>query len=83
MAKSDPSMDKCDRCGTRFDVSDAREEYNEEFGRDSGIDYDDFGGGVCANCAISQSQSEIDLGRAIQMWNGDEDYDADHVGKSL
>jgi hypothetical protein len=73
---------KCLSCGTQFDVSDARSEYNTEFNDE--LDYDeDTGGEICANCGISETQSNIDLGRAIFMMNGDEDYDAEHVEKYL
>ena len=44
-------MKKCCRCEKKFDVSDAREEYNTEFG--GKIDYDEeYGSEVCADCAI-------------------------------
>jgi hypothetical protein len=48
-------------------------------------DYDaDHGGGLCFDCAIpAEAASNMDLGRAIMMMNGDEDYDADHVEKYL
>ena len=75
-------MEKCCRCEKMFNVSDAREEYNAEFG--GAPDYDEeFGGEVCADCAISDTHSNMNLGKAIDMMNGDEDYDADHVEKYL
>ena len=75
-------MSTCDHCQTEFDVDSARTEYNSEFNGE--LDYDeDYEGQVCASCAISQSQSNIDHGRAIQMMNGDEDYDESHVEKYL
>lgn len=75
-------MAKCCVCGKRFNVKDARSEYNSEF--DGGLDYDDdFEGEVCADCAISTSQSNMNLGQAIDMMNGEEDYDDDFVKKYL
>lgn len=40
-------------------------------------------GEVCSDCSISKFDSEINVGRAIMMMNGDEDYDEDHVEKYL
>jgi len=41
-------------------------------------------GDLCFDCAIpAEVWSNIDLGRAIMMVNGDEDYDADHVENYL
>ena len=75
-------MAKCCRCGTRFNVSDARDEYSSTF--DGEIDYDEqYGGEVCANCAIPDTESNINLGRVIFMMNGDEDYDDDFVQQWL
>lgn len=75
-------MATCEQCDAEFDVADARDEYNAEFGDDA--DYDeDFGGDVCASCAISQTDSNIELGRAIDMMNGEEEYDAEHVERWL
>ncbi|WP_344390873.1 hypothetical protein [Streptomyces vastus] len=69
---------KCVRCGKAFDVEDARDEYNSEFGGD--LDYDEnYAGEVCADCAIPDSDGLINQGRAIFMMNGDEDYDDDFV----
>lgn len=75
-------MAKCCRCGTRFNVSDARDEYSSTF--EGEIDDDEqYGGEVCANCAILDTESNINLGRAIFMMNGDEDYDDDFVQQWL
>ena len=75
-------MAKCCRCGNRFNVSEARTDYNAEF--DGDIDYDDeYGSEVCADCAISDTNSNMNLGKAIDMMNGDEDYDDDFVKKHL
>jgi hypothetical protein len=78
-------MAKCCRCGKRFNVSEARDEYIAEFnGEIDGDTFDDtYGHEVCAECAIADSYSNINIGKAIDMWNGDEDYDADHVKKYL
>ena len=75
-------MAKCTMCGKKFDVSDTRNEYNAAF--DGEIDYDEeYGGEVCADCAISETESNINVGRAIDMMNGDEDYDDGFVQKWL
>ncbi|MEV4562010.1 hypothetical protein AB0K51_34240 [Kitasatospora sp. NPDC049285] len=39
--------------------------------------------GVCANCAVPDTNSNISQGRAILMMNGDEDYDDDFVMENL
>lgn len=71
-------MAKCEQCGKQFDPSDAKSEYDAEFGGD--LDYtESYDGKVCANCAIPETQGNMDLGPAIQMMNGDEDYDDDFV----
>lgn len=76
------NMEKCCRCEKIFNVSDARKEYNAEFGED--LDFDEnYGNEVCADCAICDTESNINLGKAIDMMNGEEDYDADHVEKYL
>ena len=76
------NMAKCDECGKRFNVSDARSDYNDEF--DGELNYDEeYGGQLCADCAISDTSSNINLGRAIDMMNGDEDYDDDFVREHL
>ncbi|MFE9486538.1 hypothetical protein ACFYNF_08890 [Streptomyces sp. NPDC006641] len=76
-------MDKCGECEKTFDIADARQEYNAEFGE--GIDYDDQfpEGGMCGNCAASQTEGFMNHGNAILMMNGELDYDADHVEKYL
>ena len=56
--------------------------YNAHFGGD--LDYDeDAGGDCCAGCAIATAESNIDLGRAIDMMNGDVDDDDDFVTQHL
>ncbi|GAA3132495.1 hypothetical protein ACFFR3_03340 [Nonomuraea salmonea] len=75
-------MQKCSNCKTEFDVSDVRDEYNETFDGES--DYDEeHGGAICANCAMPDRESNMNLGAAIQMMNGDLDYDDDFVQKWL
>jgi hypothetical protein len=76
-------MAKCLNCGDTFSVAGVRNEYNNVL--DGEGDYDkDHGGGLCFDCAIPPDvASNINLGRAIDMMNGDEDYDADHVEKYL
>ncbi|WP_433420805.1 hypothetical protein ACQP1V_09030 [Microtetraspora malaysiensis] len=70
-------MAKCLNCGTRFDVSTVRDEYEEYVGDG------DYDGELCAECAIPDLESNLNLGHAIMMMNGDEDYDEDHVEKWL
>lgn len=76
-------MAKCAWCGKKFNVSNAREEYNTAFEGD--IDYDEQyeGGDICADCAIADTESNMSVGRAIDMVNGDEDYDDDFVQRWL
>ena len=51
---------------------------------DGELNYDEeYGGQLCADCAISDTSSNINLGRAIDMMNGDEDYDDDFVREHL
>lgn len=73
--------DTCGICEQPFDVADARADYNAEW---EGADYDDeIEGGLCGGCAISKSSSELAHGQAIQMMNGEIDYDDDHVTEWL
>jgi hypothetical protein len=76
-------MATCCRCGQEFHVSAARDAWNKsEFGSD--VDYEEeFGGEVCGDCAVLDAESNRDLGRAIDMVNGDEDYDDDFVQEHL
>ncbi|GAA1963683.1 hypothetical protein GCM10009838_20990 [Catenulispora subtropica] len=75
-------MVTCGVCQEPFDVQDAREEYKSEFGGD--VDYDEqYDGGVCADCAISDTESNYNKGLAIMMMNGDADYDDEHVQNYL
>ncbi|ARI52210.1 hypothetical protein ACWEJZ_02045 [Streptomyces bacillaris] len=78
-------MTTCAECGDDFDVSDAREEYRAEWGAagEEG-EYDElYEGGLCGSCALSQTESNLNLGRALMMVNGDEDYDQEHVDRYL
>lgn len=62
-------------CGTTFNVSAVRDEYHELGGEG------DYDGQRCSECAIPTL--DTNLGRAIDMMNGDEDYDEEHVEKYL
>ncbi|MCB5294187.1 hypothetical protein [Arthrobacter sp. SO3] len=77
-------MATCDECKKEFDVGVERDEFNIEFPEDD-IDYDEEieGGPQCASCVGSRIESNNNVGRAIDMMNGDEDYDGDHVEKYL
>ena len=50
--KQGANMAKCDECGKRFNVSDARSDYNDEF--DGELNYDEEYGGqlLCRLCNI-------------------------------
>lgn len=75
-------MTTCSQCGTAFDVDEARSAHDAEFTGD--VEYDDrYDGGLCADCAISETESNMSRGRAILMVNGDEDYDDDFVQQWL
>lgn len=71
-------MAKCTECGTSFEIDQERTQFDEEFEGD--FDYDEeTEGEQCANCAGARISSDVNLGRAIMMMNGDEDYDQNHV----
>lgn len=79
-------MAKCLNCGKEFNVSDTRMEFNDAL--DGEYNYDqEIGGSLCFDCAIYDYDPEYvsndNLGTAIQMMNGDEDYDDDFVNKWL
>ncbi|MEY9889223.1 hypothetical protein ABIA31_002871 [Catenulispora sp. MAP5-51] len=81
-ANSIPVMVTCGMCQEPFDVEEARDEYQSEFGE--GVDYgEQYGGGACADCAISDTNSNYNTGLAIVMMNGDADYDDEHVQNYL
>jgi hypothetical protein len=71
-------MTTCRNCGTEFNVSAVREEYNLVLELDGELDYDKDGDGLCFNCAIPDDvASNITLGRSILMMNGEVDHDPD------
>lgn len=77
-------MAKCNRCGKKFKMSEARDSYNDHF--DGELDYDeDYGKDdpVCDLCAISESESQMSVGRANLMTSGDDDYDDGFVDRWL
>ncbi|MGJ7879959.1 hypothetical protein [Streptomyces rochei] len=76
-------MAKCVECGTVFEIEDARNEYNAEFGGELNYDEDFSEGQHCGSCAAAESESNLNHGNAILMMNGDVDYDDDHVQKYL
>lgn len=76
-------MPKCNECGQPFDVDSAREDFDAAF-PDGDLDYDEeTHGTICASCIITRFEGLVDQGRAIDMMNGEEDYDADFVEKNL
>jgi hypothetical protein len=82
IAPHDDDRADCAHCGRGFDVAEARDEYESTFRGEMEYDYH-YHGEVCAGCAVSDSESKIDHGRAIFMVNGDEDYDDDFVQRYL
>lgn len=76
-------MAKCVICGNRFKVGEARAEYDARFY--SYIFYDDSypEHNYCALCAIGETEGFINEGAAIDMMNGDLDYDDDFVKEWL
>lgn len=75
-------MTTCIRCNQKFDVDESRATYNAEFNGE--LDYDEeMEGEVCADCALLEAESNINQGRAIDMMNGEEDYDDEFVEKHL
>lgn len=75
-------MPTCNRCGSEFEVDDAREEYDAKFHGDPEYD-DQYEGDVCGSCAVDDSESLMNKGLAIDMMNGDADYDDKHVEQWL
>ena len=73
----------CVNCGDRFKVSEARSEFDSRFSSD--ITYDDCypDHDYCAACAIGETESLINQGAAVDMVNGDLDYDDEFVKKWL
>lgn len=72
-------MAKCGECGIRYNKADACSEFESHFDHEVDYDDDDEFSGLCADCAISRAESYLNVGRAIDMMNGDEDYDDDFV----
>jgi hypothetical protein len=70
-------MTRCLNCGETFDAAAVRGDYDELVGDG---EYSDE---LCAGCAIPDWESNKNLGRAIMMMNGDEDYDDDFVQEWL
>ena len=77
-------MPECS-CGRQFDPSDAKREFNAEFGRALGVDHytEEYGGRVCGICAMEDTGTNMNVGRAIDMVNGEEPYDDDFVQDHL
>lgn len=75
-------MAKCSECGTRYSKGDVANEFESYFDGEVEYDQDDYDG-LCADCAIAQAESWEGVGHAIDMMNGDEDYDQDVVDKWL
>lgn len=75
---------KCVACDCKFDIDEARDEYNSYFDDDC-IDYDEDypDHNLCGDCAIAETESNINTGKAIDMVNGEDDYDQDFVDKWL
>ncbi|WNI28649.1 hypothetical protein [Streptomyces sp. ITFR-6] len=76
-------MTTCVECAEDFDVSDAQREYRAESGGAADEYNELYAGTYCGSCAASQTESNLNTGRAIMMVNGDEDYDQDHVDRHL
>jgi hypothetical protein len=70
-------MAKCLNCGETFNASTVRGDYDDLVGDG---EYNDD---LCAGCAIPEWESNVNIGRAIMMMNGEEAYDAGHVEKWL
>lgn len=74
-------MAKCEECGARYNKADACNEYESYF--DHEMPYDSDVEDMCASCAIAESESLMNIGKAIDMMNGEEDYDNDFVERYL
>jgi hypothetical protein len=76
-------MAKCLNCGKSFSVSATRSAYDEALDGEGSYDAE-HSGDLCVECALPPDvTSNMNLGRAIMMMNGEEDYDADHVERYL
>ena len=76
-------MPRCVVCGDKFKVSEARSEFDSRFPSD--ISYEDSypDHDYCASCAIAETEGLINQGAAVDMMNGDLDYDDEFVKKWL
>ena len=71
---------KCNECKETYDKADAKRQFYQKFGDDFDADFfDENYLGLCGDCAISSAESDMNVGRAIEMVNGEEAYDEDHV----
>ena len=76
-------MPRCIVCGNSFKLRDAREEYESRFNGELIYDEDYPDHDYCATCAIGESENLMNQGAAIDMMNGDADYDDDFVKEWL
>ncbi|HEY5475588.1 MAG TPA: hypothetical protein VIK11_02630, partial [Tepidiformaceae bacterium] len=62
-------MPKCGNCGTKFDVEDARSEFDTYHEWAGELTYDDVIDDLstCADCAIAYAKENLDAGRAMQF----------------
>ena len=75
-------MATCGECGSDFDPVSSAMEYAAESGQNG--EYEElYEGELCASCALSRTSSNLNLGRAMDMMNGEEAYDDDFVEKHL
>jgi hypothetical protein len=80
-------MANCTDCGRKFNISEARDEFNSEYGNGLGYDYydDEYDGEVCARCAIETTGTHMAAGEAILNYNdmvhGEIPYDPDAVNR--
>ncbi len=56
-------MATCSRCGKSFDVDETREKFDDYFSSEGGVTYDEMGDGMCAECAIA------DTNDGLSGWN--------------
>jgi hypothetical protein len=74
---------KCDDCGETYDKAEAKKEFYARFGDFDADFFDENYPGLCGPCAIVRTQSDMNIGIAIDMVNGELAYDEDHVEKYL
>ena len=77
------SMARCCVCGDSFKLREVRSEFDSRFPSD--MSYDELypNHDYCLDCAISDTESLMSQGAAIDMVNGDISYDDDFVKKWL